>query len=122
MRTVGSVMRWTASRIQALEVPCDGWFRQVSRQILSGGIDQPWRAVSSSGDGEHIAEGGDSLDIDRPSTGRGHVFLAPGGRSEEVAHFVVSQAETGSAEVGLKAPHRAVAPFYSSMILLEMVV
>src|SRR3954453_16688974 len=32
-------------------------FRQVSRQILSGGTDQPWRAVSSSGDGEHIAEG-----------------------------------------------------------------
>src|SRR4051794_11693695 len=34
-----------------------GRFRQVSRQILSGGIDQPWRGVSSSGDGEHIAEG-----------------------------------------------------------------
>jgi hypothetical protein len=87
-------------------------FRQVSRQILIGGTDQPWRAVSSSGDGEHIAEGGDPLDIDRPSPGRGHVLLAPGGRSEEVAHFVVGPAEAGSAGMGLKTSHRPEAPFY----------
>src|ERR687889_2476048 len=31
--------------------------------------------------------------MDRPLTGRGHVLLAPGGRSEEVAHFVVGQAD-----------------------------
>jgi hypothetical protein len=36
-------------------------FRQVLHQRLSGGIDQPWRAVSSSGDAEHIAQGGASL-------------------------------------------------------------
>ena len=89
-----------------------GGFCQVSRQRLSGGTDQPWRAVSSSGDGDHIAEGGDPLDIDRPSTGRGHVLLAPGGRSEEVAHFVVGQAEAGSAGMGLKTSHRPEAPFY----------
>ena len=47
-------------------------FRQVSRQIRSGGTDQPWRTVSSSGDGEHIAESGNPLDMDRPSTRRGH--------------------------------------------------
>src|SRR5687767_6337045 len=64
-------------------------FRQVSRQIRSGGTDQPWRALSSSGDGEHIAEGGDPLDMDRPSPGRGHRLLAPGCRSEEVAHLVM---------------------------------
>jgi hypothetical protein len=86
------------------------------------GIDQPWRAVSSSGDGEHIAEGCEPLDMDRPSPGRGHVFLAPGGRSEEVAHLVMGPAETGGAEVGLEPPHRPVAPFYSSVILFEMVV
>jgi len=77
------------SRQQIGNVECQRGFRQVSRQILSGGTDQPWRAVSSSGDGEHIAEGGDSLDMDRPSPGCGHVLLAPGGRSEEVAHLVV---------------------------------
>ena len=97
-------------------------FRQVSRQILSGGTDQPWRAVSSSGDGEHIAEGGDPLDIDRPSPGRRHVLLAPGGRSEEVAHLVVGPAEAGGAGVSLEASHRLVASFYRSVILLQMVV
>ena len=99
-----------------------GRFRQVSRQILSGGTDQPWRAVSSSGDGEHIAESCDPLDIDHPSTSRGHVLLAPGGRSEEVAHLVVGQAEAEGAGVGLETPHRAIAPFYAPVILLEMVV
>jgi hypothetical protein len=98
------------------------WFRQVSRQILSGGTDQPWRAVSSSGDGEHIAEGGDPLDMDRPSTRYGHVLLAPGGRSEEVAHLVMSPAEAGGAGVGLEASHRLIAPFYSPVILFQMVV
>jgi len=97
-------------------------FRQVSRQILSGGIDRPWRVVSSSGDGEHIAEGGDSLDMDRPSPGRGHVLLAPGGRSEEVAHLVMSPAEAGGAGVRLEASHRPEAPFYPSVILFQMVV
>src|SRR3954469_1827035 len=79
-------------------------------------------SVSSSGDGEHIAEGCDPLDIDRPSTRRGHVLLAPGSRSEEVAHFVVGPAEAGGAGVGLEAPHWAVAPFYSPVILFQMVV
>jgi predicted transposase YbfD/YdcC len=102
--------------------PASPGFRQVSRQILSGGTDQPWRAVSSSGDGQHIAEGGDSLDMDRPSTSRGHVLLAPGDRSEEVAHFVMGPAEAGGAGVGLKASHRLVAPFCRSVILLQMVV
>jgi hypothetical protein len=78
--------------------------------------------VSSSGDGEHIAEGGDPLDMDRPSPGRGYVLPAPGGRSEEVADFVVGQAEAESAGVSLEAPHRLVASFYRSVILLEMVV
>src|SRR4051794_8015235 len=54
--------------------------------------------------------GGDSLDIDRPSPGRGHVLLAPGGWSEKVAHFVVGEAEASGAGVGLEAPHRPVAP------------
>ena len=81
-----------------------------------------WRAVSSSRDGEHIAESGDPLDMDRPSTGRGHVLLAPGGRSEEVAHFVVGQAEAGSAGMGLKTSHWPEAPFYPSVILFQMVV
>jgi hypothetical protein len=103
-------------------VPLASRFRQVSRQILSGGTDQPWRAVSSSGDGEHIAQGGDSLDMDRPSTRRRHMLLAPGGRSEEVAHFVVGSAEAGGAGVGLETSHRAVAPFYSPVILFQMVV
>ena len=97
-------------------------FRQVSRQILIGGTDQPWRAVSSSGDGEHIAEGGDPLDIDRPSPSRGHVLLAPGGWSEEIAHLVVGPAEAGGAGVSLEASHRLVAPFYRPVILLQMVV
>jgi hypothetical protein len=48
------------------------------------------------------------------------VLLAPGGRSEEVAHFVVGQAEPGSAGVGLETPQEA--PFYPSMILFQMVV
>src|SRR3954453_5774430 len=96
--------------------------RQVSRQILGGGTDQPWRAASSSGDGEHIAEGGDPLDIDRPSPGRGHVLLAPGGRPEEVAHLVMSPAEGEGAGVGLEASHRLVAPFYAPVILLQVVV
>jgi hypothetical protein len=78
--------------------------------------------VSSSGDGEHIAEGGDSLDMDRPSTDRRHVLLASGGRSEKVAHLVMGQAEAGGAGVGLKAPHRSVAPFYLSVILFQMVI
>lgn len=97
-------------------------FRQISRQILSGGKDRPWGVVSSSGDGKHIAEGGDPLDIDRSSLGRGHVLLAPGGWSEEVAHLVVGSAEAEGAGVDLKALHRPVAPFYRSMILLQMVV
>jgi hypothetical protein len=67
-------------------------FRQVSRRILSGGTGHPWCGAPWSGDSEHIAEGGDSLDIDRPSPGRGHVLLAPGGRLEEVSDFVVGQA------------------------------
>ena len=111
----------TGSVLNRLQLPTDG-FRQVSRQILSGGTDQPWRAVSSSGDGEHIAQGGDPLDIDRPSTRCGHVLLAPGGWSEEVAHFVVGQAEAGGAGVSLEAPHRPEAPFYSPVILFQMVV
>jgi hypothetical protein len=98
------------------------WFRQVSRQILSGGTNQPWRAVSSSGDGEHIAEGCDPLDMDRPSPGCRHVLLAPGGWSEEVAHLVMSPAEAGGAGVRLEASHRLVAPFYSPVILFQMVV
>ena len=99
-----------------------GGFRQVSRQILSGDTNQPWRAVSSSGNGEHIAEGCNPLDIDRPSTGRGHVLLASGGRPEEVAHLVMSPAEAGGAGVGLETPHRPVAPFYSPVILFQMVI
>ena len=91
------------SRQQIGNVECQRGFRQVSRQILSGGTDQPWRAVSSSGDGEHIAQGGDPLDIDCPSPGCGHVLLASGGRSEEVAHLVMSPAEAGGAGVGLEA-------------------
>jgi len=63
--------------------------RQVSRQILSGGADQPLAALSPSGDGEHSAERGDSLDMDRPSTGRGHMLLALGSQVEEIAHLVV---------------------------------
>jgi hypothetical protein len=82
----------------------------------------PCCGVPWSGDGEHIAEGGDSLDMDRPSTRRGHVLLAPGGWSEKVAHLVMGPAEAGSAEVVLEAPHRPVAPFYSSMILFQMVI
>ena len=60
--------------------------------------------------------------MDRPSPGRGHVLLAPGGWSEEVAHLVVGQAEAEGAGVGLEASHRPVAPFYRSVILLQMVV
>jgi len=60
--------------------------------------------------------------MDRPSPGRGHVLLAPGGWSEKVAHFVVGSAEAGSAGVGLETPHRPVAPFYSPVILFQMVV
>jgi hypothetical protein len=78
--------------------------------------------TSWSGNGEHIAEGCDPLDMDRPSPGRGHVLLAPGGRSEEVAHFVVGPAEAGGAGVSLEASHRLVTPFYSPVILFQMVV
>ena len=92
--------------------PADEGFRQVWRQILSGVTDQLWRVVSHSGDGEHITECGDSLDMDRPPTRRGHVLLAPGGRAEEVAHFVMGPAEAGSAGVSLESPHRPVAPLY----------
>jgi hypothetical protein len=60
--------------------------------------------------------------MDRPSTGCGHVLLTPGGWSEEVAHFVVGLAEAEGAGMGLEASHRLVAPFYRSVILLEMVV
>jgi hypothetical protein len=48
--------------------------------------------------------------MDRPSTRCGHVLLAPGGWSEEVAHLVVGPAEAGGAGVGLEASHRLVAP------------
>jgi hypothetical protein len=67
--------------------------------------------AESSGDSEHIAEGGDSLDMDRPSPGRRHVLLAPGGRSEEVAHFVMGPTEAEGTGMGLEASHRLVAPF-----------
>jgi hypothetical protein len=60
--------------------------------------------------------------MDRPSTGRGHGLLAPGGRPEEVAHLVMSPAEAGSAGVGLETPHWTEAPFYSPVILFQMVV
>jgi hypothetical protein len=60
--------------------------------------------------------------MDRPSTRCGHVLLAPSGRPEEVAHFVMSPAEAGGAGVGLETPHRLVAPFYSPVILFQMVV
>src|SRR5690242_1202542 len=60
--------------------------------------------------------------MDHPSAGRGHVLLAPGGRAEEVADLVVGPAEAGGAGVGLEPPHRPVAPFHPSVILLEMVV
>jgi hypothetical protein len=60
--------------------------------------------------------------MDRPSPGRRHVLLASGGRPEKVAHLVMGPAEAGGAGMGLKAPHRSVAPFYSSVILFEMVV
>src|SRR3954470_6509262 len=79
-------------------------------------------AVSSSGEGEPIAQGGDPLDMDRPSPGCGHVLLAPGGWSEEVAHFIVGPAEAGGAGMSLKASHRLVTPFYSPVILFQMVV
>jgi hypothetical protein len=65
-----------------------------------------------SGNGEHIAQGGDSLDMDRPSPGRGHVLLAPGGRSEEIANLIMGPAEAGGAGVGLKVPQ--VVPFYTN--------
>jgi hypothetical protein len=76
--------------------------------------------VSSSGDGEHIAQGGDPLDMDRPSPRCGHVLLAPGGWSEEVAHLVMSPAEAGGAGVRLEASHRLVTPFYSPVILFDI--
>src|SRR5690242_18363814 len=60
--------------------------------------------------------------MDRPSPSRGHVLLAPEGRSEEVAHFVVGPAEAGGAGVDLETPHRPEAPFYPSVILFQMVV
>ena len=60
--------------------------------------------------------------MDRPSTGRGHVLLAPGDRPEEIANLVMGAAEPGGTGMSLKAPHRPVAPFYPSVILLEMVV
>ena len=60
--------------------------------------------------------------MDRPSACRGHMLPAPNGRSEEVTNLVMYLAKTSGAGVGLEAPHRAVAPFYSPMILLEMVV
>jgi hypothetical protein len=78
--------------------------------------------VSSSGDGEPITQGGDSLDMDRPSPGRRHRLLAPGGRSEEIADLVMGPAEAGGAGVGLEASHRPVAPFYAPVILFQMVV
>jgi len=49
-------------------------------------------------------------------------LLAPNGRSEEVTNLIMCLAKTSGAGVGLEAPHRAVAPFYPPMILLEMVV
>ena len=73
-----------------------------------------------SGDSEPVAQGGDPLDMDRPSTRCGHVLLAPGGRSEKVAHFVVGPAEAGGAGVGLKTSHWLVAPFYFPMILFDI--
>jgi hypothetical protein len=70
------------------------WFRQVSRQILSGGTGHPCCGAPWSGDSEHIAEGGDSLDMDRPSTGRGHVLLGSEGptmRNRTVRNRIFSQ-------------------------------
>jgi len=67
--------------------------------VLSGFAPDPDRRHKSalaSGvvvrHGEHIAEGGYSPDMDRPSTGLRHVLLAPSGWSEEVAHLIVGQA------------------------------
>ena len=58
-------------------------FRQVSRQIRSGGIDQPWRAVSLSGDGEHIAQGCDFSGHGSPVVGHG--LLAPAALAQGIA-------------------------------------
>jgi hypothetical protein len=35
--------------------------------------------------GEHVAQGGDSEDMDRPLVGRRHRLLAPGRRAQEIA-------------------------------------
>jgi hypothetical protein len=79
----------------------------ASYRVPSGLAPDPeWRQRSSlvktpwSGDGEPIAPGGDPLDMDRPSTGRGHRLLAPGGRSEEVTHLVMGPAQAGGAASG----------------------
>ena len=57
-----------------------------------------------SGDSEPVAQGGDPLDMDRPSPGRGHVLLAPSGRSEEVAHLVMSPGQKRAALVCVWKP------------------
>ena len=116
----GDSVRALAGEFSPGAVTVLDWIRQVSRQRLSGDTDQPWRAVSSSGDSEHIAEGGKSLDMDRPSPGRGHVLPAPGGRAQEVADLVEGPAEAMSRIEILEAAHRAVASFYAPVILFDI--
>jgi hypothetical protein len=50
------------------------------------------------------------------------MLLTPGGRAEEIANLVVGQAEAEGAGVGLETPHQPIAPFYSPVILFQMVV
>lgn len=75
-----------------------------------------------SGDGEHVTQSSDSLDMDGPSPGGQDVLLALGRRPQEVAHLIMSAAETVSAVRLLEAAHRLCAPFHPTVILLQMVV
>ena len=53
-------------------------FHQVSRQLLSGGAGYHLREGLWSGDSEPVAQGGDPLDMDRPSSGTGSLCRVAG--------------------------------------------
>lgn len=63
------------------------------------------------GDGEHVAQSSDSLDMDRPLADGWNVLVAPGRWAQEVAHLIVSPTEAGRTERGLEAAHRSNAAF-----------
>jgi hypothetical protein len=55
-----------------------------------------------------------------PAAGKRDVLVDVGSRSQKVANLVEGAAEALSRIEILEAPHRAVAPFYPSVILFDI--